>query len=85
MSFLEGSEAVHGASVIRYELLSICIIARGVSFIWVEPWRIIVGIMLMVPVKQITKPTIEERFIVCFLLCVLRRIKTYKSFCIESF
>ena len=28
--------------------------------------------VLMVPVKQITKPAIQEGFIVCFFGCVLR-------------
>ena len=42
-------------------------------------------IMLMVPVKQIAEPTIEERFIVCFLNRVLGRINVVKPLGSEGF
>ena len=41
--------------------------------------------VLMVPVKQITKPAIEERFIVCFFGPVLRKTCIINPLSIEGF
>ena len=64
---------------------SICIITRGIPFIRIKSRRIIIMAVLMVPVKQITKPTIKERFIVCFLSCVLRKACIINPLGIEGF
>ena len=39
-------------------IASICIISRGIPFVRIKSRRIIIMAVLMVPVKQITKPTI---------------------------
>ena len=42
-------------------------------------------VMLVVSVKQITKPTIKERFIICFLSCDLGKAYIDKPLGIEGF
>ena len=66
-------------------MISISIISRGIPFIRIEIRKIIIMPVLMVLVIQITKPTIHERFIVCFFGRVLRKACIINPLGIEGF
>ena len=66
-------------------ITSVCIISRGIPVIWIKSRCIILLAMLMVPVKQVTETTIQERFIVCFICCVLRKACIIYPLGIEGF
>ena len=64
---------------------SVCIISRGISIIRIKGWRVIIMAVLMVSIKQIAKPTIQEGFIVCLLCCEFRKACEINPLGVEGF